>query len=109
MKKIDEKQIIKIEVNGDDKPYSAYGRYFIRSDDDDLQMTNSQLEDLFVNKNLDYSKWENELTSYGEEVVDEDVFIAVRTEKGYDFDVAYYDGGMSFDEAIEEAVDNAKQ
>lgn len=75
VEKVDEKQIIKIEVNGDDKPYCAYGRYFIRSDDEDLQMTNSQLEDLFVNKNLDYSKWENELTNYGEEVVDEGLLI----------------------------------
>ena len=75
VEKVDEKQIIKIEVNGDDKPYCAYGRYFIRSDDEDLQMTNSQLEDLFVNKNLDYSKWENELTNYGEEIVDEELLI----------------------------------
>ena len=43
------------------------------------------------------------------EVGDEDVFVATRTKDGYDFEVAYYDGGMSFDEAIEEAVSNAKQ
>lgn len=39
-----------------------------------------------------------------EEVGDEDVFIAHKTKKGYKFEVAYYDGGMSFDEAIEEAI-----
>lgn len=72
---IDDKSIIKIEVNGEDKPYSAYGRYYVRSDDEDLIMKNSQLEDFFVNKNVGYSKWENELTEYGEEVVDEELLI----------------------------------
>lgn len=41
--KINEKEIIKVEVYGEDTPYSAYGRYYIRSDDEDLVMTNSQL------------------------------------------------------------------
>ena len=41
------KQIIKVEVYGDDTPYSAYGRYYIRSDDEDLLMTNSQLENKY--------------------------------------------------------------
>lgn len=71
----DNKSIIKIEVYAEDCPYSAYGRYYIRSDDEDLLMTNSQLESLFVNKNIDYSKWENELTEYGIDVVDEELLI----------------------------------
>ncbi len=73
---IDNKNIIKVEAYGEDKPYAAYGRYYLRSDDEDLQMTNNQLEDFFVNKNIDYSKWKNELTEYGEEVVDEDLLIS---------------------------------
>ena len=73
---LDTKTIIKVEVYGDDKPYAAYGRYFLRSDDEDLQMTNTQLEDLFINKNIDYSKWENEITEYGEEVIDEELLIS---------------------------------
>ncbi len=72
----DNKTIIKVEAYGEDKPYAAYGRYYLRSDDEDLQMTNNQLEDFFINKNVDYSKWENEITEYGEEVVDEDLLIA---------------------------------
>jgi len=31
--------VIKVEVTGKEKPYSAYGRYYIRSDDEDLEMT----------------------------------------------------------------------
>ena len=75
IEQIQDKSIIRIEAYGEDKPYSAYGRYFIRSDDEDLKMTNSQLEDFFINKNLDYSKWENEVTGYGEEVIDEELLI----------------------------------
>lgn len=71
----DGKTIIKVEAYGEDKPYNAYGRYYVRSDDEDLQMTNTQLEDFFINKSIDYSKWENELTEYGEEVIDEDLLI----------------------------------
>ena len=71
VEQIDEKQVVRIEVFGEDKPYCAYGRYYIRSDDEDLQMNNTQLEEFFINKNVDYSKWENELTEYGEEVIDE--------------------------------------
>lgn len=73
---MDNKTIIKVEAYGEDKPYAAYGRYYLRSDDEDLQMTNSQLEDFFINKNIDYSKWGNEITEYGEEVVDEELLIA---------------------------------
>lgn len=71
-----DKTIIKVEVYGEDKPYCAYGRYYLRSDDEDLQMTNAQLEDFFINKNIDYSKWENEMTEYGEEVIDEELLIS---------------------------------
>lgn len=73
--KVEEKEIIKVEVFGEDTPYSAYGRYYIRSDDEDLVMSNAQLENFFINKNIDYSKWENEITQYGVEVIDEDLLI----------------------------------
>ena len=69
------KQIIAVTVQGEETPYSAYGRYYIRSDDEDLIMTNSQLESFFSGKNYDYSKWEKESTEYGIEDVDEELLI----------------------------------
>lgn len=42
------------------------------------------------------------------EVGEEDVFVASETEDGYKFEVQYYDGVMSFDEAIEEAINGIK-
>ena len=73
--KKDNKNIISVYVQGEDTPYSAYDRYYIRSDDEDLQMTNSQLENFFLNKNYDYSKWEKEKSDYGLEDVDEELLI----------------------------------
>ena len=68
----DGKTIIKVSVKGNDKPYSAYGRYYIRSDDEDLAIENEMLYELFNKKALDYSAWENETTSHGLDAVDED-------------------------------------
>ena len=56
-------------------PYSAYGRYYIRSDDEDLVMSNSQLESFFLGKSYDYSKWEKEATEFGIDDVDEERLI----------------------------------
>ena len=69
------KDIISVFVQGDDTPYSAYGRYYIRSDDEDLIMTNSQLESFFLGKSYDYSKWEKETTPCGVDDVDEELLI----------------------------------
>lgn len=69
------KDIIKVVVRGEDVPYSAYDRYYIRSDDEDLIMTNTQLEQFFLNKNYDYSKWENQDSGVSYEEIDEDLLI----------------------------------
>lgn len=68
-------KLVRVEVSGEDTPYSAYGRYYIRSDDEDLVMTNAQLESFFLNKAYDYSKWEQELTEFGVDDVDEELLI----------------------------------
>lgn len=83
--KIEEKTIIKVSVEGNDTPYSAYGRYYIRVNDSDIQMNSNQLQVFFSNKELNYSKWENIETEYGIETIDEELLLdCVRTanEKG---------------------------
>ena len=70
-----DKQIISVKAQGEETPYSAYGRYYIRSDDEDLIMTNTQLESFFLGKSYDYSKWEKETTEFGLDDVDEDLLI----------------------------------
>ena len=54
---VDDKNIIKVAVNGAEKPYSAYGKYYIRTADEDRemfpeqlkQMMSTMIEDLIVN------------------------------------------------------------
>jgi ATP-dependent DNA helicase RecG len=73
--KEDDKTLIRVEAYGEDTPYSAYGRYYKRSDDQDLQMAQNELEEYFENKHFSYTKWEKKLTEYGEEDVDEELLI----------------------------------
>lgn len=73
--KYNDVDVIKVEVTGNEKPYSAYGRYYIRSDDEDYEMTSNQLEKIFKDKDITYSKWEQTLTEYDENEIDENALI----------------------------------
>lgn len=48
------KQVIKIEVNGSDIPYSAYGQYLIRSADENKKITRSSLREMFIHSGVDF-------------------------------------------------------
>lgn len=71
----DGKNIIKIVVEGDDTPYCAYGRYYIRINDSDILMESNQLQQFFENKKDNYSKWELSETKYGVDDIDEELLI----------------------------------
>lgn len=43
---IDDKNVIKVEVSGFERPYSAYGRYYMRSADEDRELSPSALKEL---------------------------------------------------------------
>ena len=75
--KIEDIEVIRIYVEGDDTPYSAYGRYYIRVDDGDIPMTNSQLQNFFESKKENYSQWEEKPTNYSYEDIDEELLIKV--------------------------------
>lgn len=47
---IDEKNIVKVYVEGTDKPYSAYGRYYMRSADEDRELSPLQLKSILERK-----------------------------------------------------------
>jgi ATP-dependent DNA helicase RecG len=72
---IDNKKIISVAVQGEDLPYSAYDRYYIRSDDEDNILTCEQLERFFTNRNYDYSDWEKQTTEYTVDDIDEQLLI----------------------------------
>jgi predicted HTH transcriptional regulator len=75
IKKIENHDVISVEVVGSDTPYSAYGRYYKRCDDQDLEMTQQELENDFQNKNITYSKWEKAKTEYTVDNIDEQKLI----------------------------------
>lgn len=81
----DGKKLIEVSVTGDDTPYSAYGRYYIRVNDADIQMNSHQLQTFFENKDDSYIKWEMAETEHGIDEIDEELLIdCIRTanEKG---------------------------
>ena len=81
----DNKNIIKVYVKGEDTPYSAYGRYYIRINDSDIVMDSNQLQRFFGEKEDNYLKWEQTETQYGIDDINEDLLIdCIRTanEKG---------------------------
>lgn len=69
--------VIRVYVEGDDTPYSAYGRYYYRVDDGDIPMSNDQLQKYFEKKENNYSKWEDKPTNYSYDDIDEDLLINV--------------------------------
>ncbi|MCQ2802196.1 MAG: putative DNA binding domain-containing protein [Bacilli bacterium] len=82
---VDGKTIIMVQVDGNDTPYSAYGRYYIRLDDSDIQMQQQELQHFFERKEENYSSWEKEATSLTLDDINEELLIdCIRTanEKG---------------------------
>ena len=81
----DGKSLIKVSVSGDDTPYSAYGRYYIRVDDSDILMDSYQLQMFLENKDESYLKWERTAAGHTVDEIDENLLIdCIRTanEKG---------------------------
>lgn len=53
-------EIIEIQFSGDNSPYSAYGRYYIRFADRDILMDQDMLMNFFESKKRTYESWEND-------------------------------------------------
>ena len=82
---LDDKNVIKVSAEGSDTPYSAYGKYYIRSADEDRELSPDQLrkimqekEDADVitkipasNQDLTFVKLKTLFTTKGLSVVDE--------------------------------------
>ncbi len=48
MELCDDKNVIKVTVEGDEKPYSAFGKYYMRSADEDREISPQQLRNLML-------------------------------------------------------------
>ncbi len=58
---VDGKQCIKVQVEGSEHPYYAYGRAYIRVGDEDRQLSAKELEKLILEKNRDRLRWDTEV------------------------------------------------
>jgi len=54
---VEDKHIIKVEFSGEEVPYSAYGKYYLRTADEDREVTPAALKQFFV-ANEYKEKWE---------------------------------------------------
>lgn len=64
------KKCVLVEFSGNDKPYFAYGRAYIRVGDENKQLSAKELEHLFYKKNI--AKWDSDKSDEGIESIDEE-------------------------------------
>lgn len=62
--KIDDMHYIKVSFSGDDKPYFAYGKVYLRVADEDKLLTPGEIEKLILEKNIYQSQWDSKLTGH---------------------------------------------
>lgn len=72
-------KVIKIEANGSDIPYSAYGQYLIRSADEDKKITREALRKMFTGSGFDFI---SEIESTRQDLTFEK-FTSILVSKGY--------------------------
>jgi ATP-dependent DNA helicase RecG len=70
LKSDDDKIYIRVKFNGNSRPYSAFGKYYNRSSDEDREASQSQLRDMFMDV-YNYSDWESMLTEYTADDINE--------------------------------------
>ena len=68
----DNNTFIEVSFSGDNPPYSAYDRYYLRFDDQSPVMERDQLNSFFLGLNNDYSSWEDDDSKESIDVVDDD-------------------------------------
>ncbi|MBI5065188.1 putative DNA binding domain-containing protein [Candidatus Woesearchaeota archaeon] len=58
---IADRNVVKVEFGGLEKPYFAYGRAYIRVSDEDKQLSAKELENFILSKNKDKLRWDNRI------------------------------------------------
>ncbi|MDR3186725.1 MAG: putative DNA binding domain-containing protein [Christensenellaceae bacterium] len=69
---VDGKTVIKVSFDGNETPYCADGRYYMRMADEDKAITQAQLFSLIRAQIPTYEEWESELTEFTLDDVDEE-------------------------------------
>ena len=66
---LDQRHLIRIEFSGENMPYSASGRYYLRTADEDREVTPEELRSFF-DANKYRNKWEKEKSSASVKQID---------------------------------------
>ena len=69
--KIDDKMCILVEFEGDDIPYLAFGRAYMRVGDEDRQLSMKEIRKLILKDEDDIGKWENKVSDYKVKDIDD--------------------------------------
>lgn len=59
---IENSEVISLEFSGEDVPYSAFGKYYIRIADEDRELSPSELRKIMIGKEYE-ENWENKTTN----------------------------------------------
>lgn len=57
-------EVIKVEFNGDEKPYSAFGKYYVRVADEDRELSPSELRKIMIGEEYK-ENWETKASNDG--------------------------------------------
>lgn len=68
---MNDSDVIKVEFSGNDIPYSAFGRYYIRIADEDRELTPNELRNMMISKEYE-ENWCDKITSYTLQDVNEE-------------------------------------
>ena len=83
--KLERKDCILVEFEGDDIPYFAYGRAYMRVGDEDRQLTQKEIKKIIFKVDEKNNKWEDKASSISLDDIDEETvinFIKKGNEKG---------------------------
>ena len=79
--KLDDKECILVEFDGDDIPYLAFGRAYMRVGDEDRQLSMKEIRKIILKDENETGKWESKISDYTINDIKED-FLKEFIEKG---------------------------
>lgn len=71
--KLDDKECILVEFEGDDIPYLAFGRAYMRVGDEDRQLSMKEIRNIILKDENETGKWENKVSDYTIQDIDEEL------------------------------------
>ena len=71
--KLNDKDCILVEFEGDDIPYLAFGRAYMRVGDEDRQLSMKEIRKIILKDENEIGKWESKVSDYTIEDIDEEL------------------------------------